>query len=243
MKLDTAIIAVKRIRSDVPRSNFPEKKLSKLAHCILELEGVINPPVVAETDSRSYEVVDGHFEYYAAVKAREIDPRKGEMTGVFLIEPENEASLQEQIKLLRKPRSVEKTDTPSDSGESGIRLTNIESRLTNIESRLESRFEPALNELKGENREMRMETNLLKDRKNEQIQNPLDIFNLMDKRNMIHLAHMREKVADAVIRERKKEKFESLDDVIKRFKGKRVLSVNGMLKIIDKWSQTMECSR
>lgn len=243
MKLDTAIIAVKRIRSDVPRSNFSEDELSRLAHCILELEGVINPPVVVETDPRSYKVVDGHFEYYAAVKAREVDPRKGEMMGVFLIEPENEASIREQIKLLRTSCFVEKADTLSDSGESGIRLTNIESRLTNIESRLESRFEIKLNELEGKNRELKREVQMVKDEKDKLIKQPLDIFNLMERRDMIYLAHMPEKVADAVIKEGKKKKFESLDDVLKRFKGTRILGEKKMLNIIDKWSQTMECSR
>jgi len=141
----------------------------------------------------SYEVVDGHFEYYAAVKAKEIDLCRGEMVGVFILDSENEASLREQIKLLRKSRSVEKMDTPSDCGESGIRLTNIESRLTNIESRLESRFEVKLNGLTGENRELKREIQLIKTKKTEQLQNPLDIFNLMDRRKMIHLAHMSEK--------------------------------------------------
>jgi len=101
MKLSTVTIAVKRISSSVPRSNFSEDKLTELARYILDIEGIINPPVVIETGMRTYEVVDGHFEYYAAVRAKEIDPRKGEMIGVFLIEPENESSIRAQMKLIR----------------------------------------------------------------------------------------------------------------------------------------------
>ncbi len=101
MKLYTSIIAVKRISSDMPRSNFPEEKLAELAGCILEAEGVINPPIVTETGMRAYKVIDGHFEHYAAVKAKEMDPDKGEMTSVFLAEAENEEALLKQIKLLR----------------------------------------------------------------------------------------------------------------------------------------------
>jgi len=60
---------------------------------------------------------------------------------------------------------------------------------------------------------------------------------------MIHLAHMPDKVADAVIKERKKRKFESIDDVLKRFKGTRNLGEKKMLNILNKYSQTIKCSR
>lgn len=101
MRLSPTAIAVKRIKSKVPRSEFSESELTQVAKCILEVEGIINPPVVIKTGVRSYEVIDGHFEYYAAVRAKELDLRRGEMIGVFIINSENEAAIREQVKLLR----------------------------------------------------------------------------------------------------------------------------------------------
>lgn len=102
MKLSNSFIAVKKISSTVPRSNFSEDNLNLAAQLILKAEGVINPLVLRRTSLQSYEVVDGHFEYYAAVRAKEIDSQKGEYIGAFIIEPDNEEVIEEQVKLLRK---------------------------------------------------------------------------------------------------------------------------------------------
>jgi Asp-tRNA(Asn)/Glu-tRNA(Gln) amidotransferase C subunit len=101
MKLSTALVAVKKINSAVPRSNFSESELNRAAELILKAEGIINPLVIRRTSLESYEVVAGDFEYHVAARAREIDPRKGEMIGAFIIDAENEEVLLEQIKALR----------------------------------------------------------------------------------------------------------------------------------------------
>ena len=101
MKLSTALVAVKKINSAVPRSNFSEEELQRAAQLILKAEGIINPLVIRRTSLESYEVVDGDFEYHVAARAREIDPRKGEMIGAFIIDSENEEVLLAQIKALR----------------------------------------------------------------------------------------------------------------------------------------------
>ncbi|HEY9690595.1 MAG TPA: ParB/Srx family N-terminal domain-containing protein [Oculatellaceae cyanobacterium] len=102
MKLATSLVSVKKISSPVDSSNFDENALNNTAKLILEVEGIINPLIVRRINLESYEVVDGHFEYYAAVKAKEINPRKGEMIGAFIIEPENEKFLMEQVKYFRR---------------------------------------------------------------------------------------------------------------------------------------------
>ncbi|MCT7981797.1 Rho termination factor N-terminal domain-containing protein [Laspinema sp. A4] len=101
-KLLPSLVAVKKITSSVPRESFSELKLEQLGKLSLEASGLINPIVLRRTSMQSYEVVDGHFEYYAAVKAKELEPMKGEMIPAFLLEPENEEVLLEQVKLLRQ---------------------------------------------------------------------------------------------------------------------------------------------
>lgn len=107
MRLSTSLVAVKKIKSPVSSSQFSEDELNRVAELILKVEGIINPLIIRRTSFESYEVVDGDFEYYAAAKAREIDPRKGEMISAFIIEPENEELITEQIKAFRSLKSDE----------------------------------------------------------------------------------------------------------------------------------------
>lgn len=174
-KLSPSLVAVKKITSTVPRANFADRDLEKVAQLILELGGLINPIILRRNGMDAYEIVDGDFEYYAAAKAREINPMKGETIGAFILEPENEQLLLEQVQALRKctitEDLVESPETeffdentssqPADSIKNPVSLvevpnlcenekpqdsSSLEQRLTNIESQ----FASQINELKAE---------------------------------------------------------------------------------------------
>jgi ParB family chromosome partitioning protein len=174
-KLFPSLVAVKRITSAVPRSNFAEAELEKLARLILESGGLINPIIVRRNGMDAYEIVDGDFEYYAAARAKEIEPLKGETIGAFILEEENEELLLEQLEILRKTaiteNLVENPETgflyentssqPADSIKNPVSLvevpnfgenetpqesSSLEQRLTNIETE----FARQINELKAE---------------------------------------------------------------------------------------------
>ena len=81
---------VSKITSDVPRSEFSEAKIEQLADLILQGGGVIRPLVLRQTGIDNYTVLDGHLEYYAAVRAREKDARRGEMVNAFIISKKDE---------------------------------------------------------------------------------------------------------------------------------------------------------
>lgn len=102
MTLSLKLVPVRKIRSKIPLSQFAEAEVLQLAQSVLEAGGLINPLILLRTSLETYEVVMGDLEYHAAVKAREIDLLRGEMINSFIIEPENETSLQEQIAILRK---------------------------------------------------------------------------------------------------------------------------------------------
>jgi hypothetical protein len=162
-KLSPSLVAVKKITSTVPRANFADRDLEKVAQLILELGGLINPIILRRNGMDAYEIVDGDFEYYAAAKAREINPLKGETIGAFILEPENEELLLEQVQALRRcaitENLVESPETgffdentssqPADSIKNPVSLvesSSLEQRLTNIEARLDNQ----INELKAE---------------------------------------------------------------------------------------------
>jgi hypothetical protein len=171
-KLSLSLVAVKKIVSTVPRDNFADRDLEKVARLILELGGLINPIILRRNGMDAYEIVEGNFEYYAAAMAREIDPFKGETIGAFIVEPENEELLLEQVKALRQSpitenlivnetrqqssvtENVVENETRQQSSitenvienETPQQSSSLEQRLTNIEARLENQ----INELKAE---------------------------------------------------------------------------------------------
>ncbi|NEP82890.1 MAG: hypothetical protein F6K39_34965 [Okeania sp. SIO3B3] len=106
MLLSPEFVLVKEITSNVPRSEFLESDLEQAAQLILKAEGTIKPLVLRTIGWESYEVVDGHFEYYAAVRAKEINPRDGERIGAFIIEGDKAEVLEEQVEMLRKKSSI-----------------------------------------------------------------------------------------------------------------------------------------
>ncbi|MGL4502639.1 MAG: hypothetical protein ACRCU2_26490, partial [Planktothrix sp.] len=96
-----SLVDVKSINSTVSRSTLSETVLDSLSDLILECEGLLKPVVLKRTGPESYTVVDGHLEYYAAVRAKEKNPRKGEMVNAFVISPKNEEIIIKQTELLK----------------------------------------------------------------------------------------------------------------------------------------------
>ncbi len=157
-----SLIDVKSITSTVSRSTLSERVLDSLSDLILECEGLLRPLVLKRTGPESYTVVDGHLEYYAAVRAKEKNPRKGEMVNAFVISPKQEEIILKQTELLKSFAESKSNQGVKDSPVQAPIQSNqevlqtlpvqtpiqpdIEARFTNIEVRIENR----LNELKAE---------------------------------------------------------------------------------------------
>ncbi|MEG4043546.1 ParB N-terminal domain-containing protein [Microcoleus sp. Pol17_C1] len=232
-KLFPSLVAVKRITSAVPRSNFAEPDLEKLARLILESGGLINPIIVRRNGMDAYEIVDGDFKYYAAARAKEIDTLKGETIGAFILEEENEKLLLEQLEILRKTAitgnpSVSVVPQPSSS---------FEQRLTNIETRLENR----INELKAEyTREKQALIERVKDVES-RIPKPVPLLEALNTQKESQLASNLKKagikpqtIIDQIIKQRELEPFTSFENVVERIKG---LGDKTMIKVIDYWQR------
>jgi ParB family chromosome partitioning protein len=235
-KLSPSLVAVKKITSAVPRSNFAEADLEKLARLILESGGLINPIIVRRNGMDAYEIVDGDFEYYAAARAKEIEPLKGETIGAFILEEENEELLLEQLEILRKTAII---DNPS-TNEVPQPSSSFEQRLTNIETRLENR----INELKAEY--MREKQALIERVKDVESRIPkpvplLEALNTQDPSKLaINLknAGIKVPIIEQILKERDLEQFASFENVLERIKGKG-LGEKTMIKLIDKWQKSL----
>ncbi len=99
-------VDVKSINSDLPRSTFAESDLDRLADLILATDGLLRPLVLKQVGIEQYTVIEGHREYYAALKAKEKDLKKAEMVNAFVINPNSEKSAIDQLNLLVADRSA-----------------------------------------------------------------------------------------------------------------------------------------
>src|SRR4028118_2267500 len=234
-KLSPSLVAVKKITSAVPRSNFTEADLEKLARLILESGGLINPIIVRRNGMDAYEIVDGAFEYYAAARAKEIEPLKGETIGAFILEEENEELLLEQREILRKTpitKNQSAKEVPQQS-------SSFEQRLTNIETRLENR----INELKAEyTREKQALIERVKDVES-RIPKPVPLLEALNTQEPSKLAinlknaGIKVPIIEQILKERDWEQFASFENVLERhIKG---LGEKTMIKLIDKWQKSL----
>ncbi len=230
-----SLIDVKDISTDIPRSSFTETDLERVAEMILEAGGIIRPLVLKVTGPESYTVVNGHFEYYAAVRAREKNPRKGEMVNAFVISPKNENLVAKQAEALRAVEFPAQLKISHDA-------TNLESRIANIELRLEKQ----INELRSEQAQERQRVeDKLKEIESQRIKQikPLEAFNTLSPSELVLrlrpagiIGKKAEKIIQNIKNQRQKKQFESLIDVVTRVDS---LSDKGMVTIIDSWSEIL----
>jgi len=107
-RLSPAIVLVKNIHCSVPRTDFADTLIETGAQLVLQLEGVITPLILRREGIEHYHVVAGYLEYYAALKAREINLSRGETINAFIIDPDNEATIIQQIDLFKKTHTMAK---------------------------------------------------------------------------------------------------------------------------------------
>jgi ParB family chromosome partitioning protein len=233
MTLSSALVSVRKIKPSEPRSCFSEEAIEKIAKAVLDAEGIINPIIVRRIneDPYVYEVANGNLEYYAANRAREIDPLKGETINTFILEPENEKVLTKQVDILREKKS-------SDNSVG----SNISERFTNLEIRIETQFKELINSLNKQNQSLQSEIQSLKDRIPRRY-DPLEIFNEkseLEIQDLLDKAGLRgknnAKVSAQIMKIRKKEKFKNLEEVVARTTG---FTEKRMLTVINIWLTTL----
>ncbi|MEA5565876.1 chromosome partitioning protein ParB [Anabaena sp. UHCC 0399] len=244
--INFSLVDVKSITSNTPRSNFLETDLEQLADLILESGGIIRPLIVKVNGLESYIVVDGHFEYYASVRAKEKNPRKAEMVNAFVISPKIENLIIKQSSTIK---GLESSDKVIKLLPETTEITKLESRLANLEIRLEKQINEFKSELAQERQKTEDKIKSIEVKTHKQI-SPLEIFNTLEQTQLILKlinAGINESTANKIFAsleiERKKKKFASLNDVITRVKishgksQKRGITPEKMVEILDIWSR------
>jgi ParB-like chromosome segregation protein Spo0J len=134
---------VKSIVSDVPRSNFTESSLEKIANSILEADGLICPLIVQEIGVNKYTVIDGHQGYHAAVLAKQKNIQKAEMVNAFIIADNTRSAAIEQLNLLKQsPTNTVATPTIDRHILTEVLSSTIDRLLPAISAAISTQLEP-----------------------------------------------------------------------------------------------------
>lgn len=228
-------VEIESVNSSQPRSNFSEADLDLIADRILESGGLLKPLVLKKIGFEKYDVIDGHFEYYAAMRASEKNPHVAEVNAV-IISSESEGAVVKQVEALKGSLSL------NQQPKALLDTTTSDSRLTNIELRIERQSNEFRAELTGEIKRLEDKFKKLESQIPQRLK-PLESLNnfnqdeLAEKleRSRITGAEKAKKLAKAIVdarRKKKQQQFEDYRDVIKSIQG---LGEKTILTIIDTW--------
>ena len=82
------------------RSQFQESQIEELANLFLQARDTIKPIIVRKISPISFEVLEGYLEYYAALKAEQIDEQFTSIQA-YIVPPELESTILEQYEFLQ----------------------------------------------------------------------------------------------------------------------------------------------
>jgi len=239
-----AKVDVKEVKSDAPRLSFSEAEIEQLADLILESEGILRPLILKQIDIDSYVVLDGHLEYYASVRAREKNPRQGEMVNAFIISPRNEAAIQQQIQILRGSNTD--TDTSTEKrlqAQSSILQVKASDWMTSFETRLsEIREELFQTKRNQEYRFNQIEKNLGEKHQGDL----LDLLNALEKQDLVDQLRrygIAKVKAEAIYNARNQKEHKKFDGYLDIVKATRGLGADGILGLIDAWSRAYRTAK
>lgn len=215
---DFYLVEVNAIHSSESVSNFNQTEIDKLARLILDANGLLRPLILKKTGLEQYEVVSGHLEYYAAIRAKERDVTKAEIVNALVIEAEAEIAVAQQIQFLEQLS----TANPSDTSQ----VTVLDSLASNLEDMFARQLQTMTQKL--ESNLQTISNQIPKQTK------PIDAFNQLGK---VELARRLmtvgikgknlEKIVDQILSKRP---FQTLPEVVEKVNG---LSEKKMVEVID----------
>jgi len=254
--IEYAEVDVKDITSTVARSSFSEEEINQMADLILESGGVLHPLILEEVSVNQYELVEGAFAFHAATRAREKDPRRGEMVNAFIVKSEIAEMAQQQLLLLRKgitssdlkPSTIKNPPNPTDQTAVDVVVDTGRQASVNQLSAFINNFvvgsEARLSEMREqlfqakrewEGRLAKLESVLAAKKQ----QDLLEVINSLPEEELIARLtfHGLDKAKAQAIAEARQSKaqgrFESYLDLL----GTKGLGDKGLVRLIDHWQQ------
>ena len=234
--IEFSLVDVKEISSNALRSQFEEDRINNLADSILESGGLLRPLILKQVSIDEFQVVKGHLEYYAAVRAREKDARAAEMVRAFVIPIKADddviSKAESQIQKLSQTDFTKPTKEEPSSDTSAW-ISSFETRLSQMQE-----------EFGVKQRETSARLKKLEEINLDESKDPLSLFNSLDQKEMAlrlkrSLRSSRakpEELAKLICDSRKKQLngvFSGYKEIVKCVNG---LGAEGLLSVIDAWS-------
>ncbi|MBV5260473.1 hypothetical protein FLX56_18845 [Synechococcus moorigangaii CMS01] len=245
--LKIQLLDITSLASQKPRSLFLKEDIDQLADTFLKIGGNTHLILVERAGLDEFEVVEGHLEYYAAVRAREIDDAFERINGVILDE-NNRQLIQAQSSF---DHSIHFFQNEKDNHSSQDQVL-----IANLEKNLAAHFQ---DQIKFEI--SRLEKNLSQslEQKFDGIkilvprdEDHLDTFNFADFKVLVDklasagfTGKRGEKIATAIAKERKKSLFTSFSEITDRVRlanknNHKAITETSMLKILDAWNKFID---
>ncbi|MBD2187307.1 hypothetical protein [Pseudanabaena mucicola] len=138
---------ISRPESVIP--HFPSSQIEHLANLFLAAGDTVSPILLRKISPISFEVLEGHFEYLAALKAQEIDEQFTAIRA-YVVPPDLESTILEQYQFLRS-HSLPTTTEPQPAREKvptqQIDLAQLEQSISNhLEQKLSASIDRVVEE-------------------------------------------------------------------------------------------------
>jgi hypothetical protein len=235
------LIDISSIKSTKARSSFSNEIIEALAENFVKTGGNLQPILLEQLDLESYHVISGDLEFYAAMRAREIND-DFEMVNAIILTSKNRKLIEEQYRAIdtgilegEKPKSTSLSkNTDLTSFENNL-ISYLQTQLDHNFSKLDASINQGIDK-KFEG------TKIVLPRGKDYLNffNDLQGIDLVKKLKRAGIRSA-ESTAQAIEEERGKGEFKSLSEIVERVRLKnkkknRAISQASMLKIIDSWS-------
>jgi len=129
----------------ISNSQFSAHQVENLANLFLKAGDTVSPILVRKISPITFEVLEGHFEYYAAIKAQEIDEQFTAIRA-YVVPPDLESTILEQYQFLRSTSTTAPTP-PQVINTNSLDLDKIEEAIANrLEQKLTAALEKTIEE-------------------------------------------------------------------------------------------------
>jgi len=226
------LVDLESITCDEPRSQFAIEQIEDLAQSITMMGSLVQPIILEATSRQTYKLLAGALEYYAAVRASEMNSDI-EMVDAFVIEPENIKYALKQLQILAPIAVTPPSVTPENGNNANLerRVNNIEARFAQSLQDLKADYEQQFRSLKEEFKALKGDL--------PQKSEPLEMFNTLSELELMQalrkagIAHKTaQTITKNLITARTEQLFTSYSDVVSRTKE---LAEKRMLAILDTW--------
>ncbi len=126
-----------------------ESLIETLANTIVNLRGLLHLPVLYSLGIEEYELISGHTEFYAYLKAREFDDSLPDRLTVLVVDKKNAADIQKQLQTTasESKSAVSNAAKLSSDASKTIDFSNLEAKLERLFSSQQKSIESLQNNL------------------------------------------------------------------------------------------------